>query len=238
MQVNTIGLASHNLHVNDTVRLASGLLVTVVQVNDADHITLSSDIFETGDIIYSNICHIISPNHGAVTDDPVDIYIRDSLTKQTVSVRESSTNTFLVTFDLDLYFNSNAYSHLPICMFLITDKVFGHLATQRSQYYFDQGYPEKKLVFLTGENYFYITLSDIRLVDDFDTNSQVSSIATKYDLTNLQGFVLYDGIIIITRYVDNQTIKSSLSIKVSRQSIFQSTRSQLRISTKYCRGIE
>jgi len=59
IQGNTIGLASHNLHVNDTVRLASGLLVTVVQVNDSDHVTLSSGTF--GDIIYSNICRIISP---------------------------------------------------------------------------------------------------------------------------------------------------------------------------------
>jgi len=91
----------------------------------------------------------------------------------------------------------------------VASKHFGwKRGTQRSQYYFDQGYPEKKSVFLTGENYFHIILPDIRFVDNFDTNSQVSSIATKYDLTNLQGFVLYDGINIITRYVDNQTIKS------------------------------
>jgi len=93
-------------------------------------------------------------------------------------------------------------------MFLSTEKVTGYRGTQRSQYYFDQGYPEKKSVFPIGENYLYIALPDIRFVDNFDKNSQVSSIATKYDLTNLQGFVLYDGINIITRYVDNQTIKS------------------------------
>jgi len=134
--------------------------------------------------------------------------IGDALNKQIVIVRESSTNTFLIKFDLDLYFNSNAYSDRPIYMFLSTVKVVGYRGTQRSQYYFDQGYLEKKSVFLTGENYFYIALSDIRFVDNFDINSQVSSIATKYDLTNLQGFVLYDGINIITRYVDNQTINS------------------------------
>lgn len=57
MQVNTIGLASHNLDVNDTVRLASALLVTVVQVNDADHITLSSGIskLSRAEIVVSNL---------------------------------------------------------------------------------------------------------------------------------------------------------------------------------------
>jgi len=57
----------------------------------------------------------------------------------------------MVKFDLDLYFNSNAYSNLPIYMFPSTDKVIEYRSTKRSRYYFDQGYLEKVSVFLTGE---------------------------------------------------------------------------------------
>jgi len=57
-------------------------------------------------------------------------------------------------------------------MSLRTDKVIGYRGTQRSQYYSDQGYLEQKSVFLIGENYFYITLPDIRFVDNFDTTAK------------------------------------------------------------------
>lgn len=202
---NTLQIIDHKLNIGDQVSW-NGNILNVTAVIDADTIQLSQvSNYQVGDIIKSNICRLTFNNHGIQSGDSVNLYIGDSLNNIRVVARAVSPNTLIVKLPLSLGFNSNSYSNRPIYIFMSSGNV-GFRGVQSNHYLSDAGFLEERSIDLSGNSYFFITTPDLQFIDNFDSNTSINGIATKFQLANTSGFLLFDGLNVITRYLRIQDL--------------------------------